>query len=322
MGAIGNQNGMKELLWSRLTSDSAALRLNERTDEEPEDFFVRISNSGQRQEVVNALRSVLIECLAGERGDDAQSVSQFLGRAFRLCDSIAAGECRVPLKDILLTDDPEEFGVRFSNLPELQELAARALLGLAVDERDFRFWSDIAQQCSSSLPYALNAAISIDLTKGMELLCETWVACKRQGVSDIVDWQAIFQIAVLGNDHNAATQALRGACMCYPEIPELFESIVHGGSDNRTRDLSDGSDGVHAALEFIALVQQCAQFQRQTEVLCRSIGQQLTKLLDEFNPDEVKLDEIIKVLNRAEKEERGSGSPRTGNGSKRKTSRP
>lgn len=233
MTEVGKQSDVKELLWSRLTSDRAALRLSERTDEEPEDFFVRMSNSGQRKEVVKALRSLLIECLAGDRSDKASVVSRFLGHALRLCDSLAAKECKMPLKEILLTEDPDEFAVELPDWPKLQELAARALLGLAADEKDFRFWSDIAQQCSSSLPYALNAALGIDLDRGMELVCEAWFACRHRGVSGIADWQAIFRIAVLRNDQSNVIQALHRACKCYPETPDLFEYIVHRVARNR-----------------------------------------------------------------------------------------
>lgn len=184
---------MKQAIWERLTSDPDALDLDYRIDERPADLFALRAAKGERPEIVASLRCLLVEIITGVLESNSTEVARFLHNALPLCDSLAAVECKSALKQILLLDNPSDWD---GNLSEIQELASRALVGIQKEDADFRFWVDIAEKANSCLPYALNAAVEIDLDKGMDLVCNAHIRCAHEKTTDTVDWAVVFALAV------------------------------------------------------------------------------------------------------------------------------
>lgn len=224
MNSQTNKRKIRDLMWERLTAQTATLGLDYRIDEQPEDMFVQLANRGRRGEVVGALKSLLLDCIGGQIGDNSRVQVCFLRRALRLCDSLGAKECKAPLRDILLFEETEDWG---DDLPELQELASRALVVLATRETDFPFWEYIAHKKGTAMPYALNAAIAIDPVKGLQLFWRVFVDCYREGTTDVADWKTILRIAILRHGTQAVAEALNQARRADPGSGPLFAHLIN-----------------------------------------------------------------------------------------------
>jgi hypothetical protein len=201
---------LKQSIWQRLTVDPAKLRLDAKVNEQPADCFVRLAFSGKHADVSKAVRALLVEVIAGEAGDDGDTTVRFLYNALPLCDSIGAEECKPVLRNILLVDDPQMWG---GHADEVQELAARALVGLKKERADIRFWRDLAGKLNACLPYALNAAIEIDVGEGVRLVCETYALCEKAQKREIVDWATVFALATERHGVAAVSDAVRKCCV-------------------------------------------------------------------------------------------------------------
>ncbi len=196
---------LKQLLWTRLSAHPDTLDLDDRINEQPEDLFVRMATAGERDAVVAALRSHLVRCAGGTVAPThLPRALRFLSRAIRLCDSLGGVECKDALKLLLLQEEPGPWG---EYLAEVQELAARVLSGLPKKPTDLELWCHVARACSPALPYALNAAIEIDVERGVELLARTYdrLAPRRRNA---VNWRAILQIAATMHGVEALGDAL------------------------------------------------------------------------------------------------------------------
>lgn len=211
-GSMAKRNKLEDCrrrMWSRLAAEPETLDLNDRNDEEPEDLFVRLAKRGSRNEVVRALAGLVAEHHADDVKTDKPARLRFLRRAIRLCDTLGASRFRHILKCIVMLDSSEAWG---PDLAELQELAARALSGLRPSKSDLNFWIEVAQKHDSALPYALNAAIRIDLKVGVKLLCETYLSISQQRRAAHADWRTILQIAAVQHEEARLAEALYDAC--------------------------------------------------------------------------------------------------------------
>lgn len=195
-------------LWDRLSAPAEALDLDRLSDEEPEDLFVRLAQLGDRTSICAALRAQLIRVVTGCPTLDDELITRFLPRALKLCDALAANECKSILKHLLLINDPEELPVR---LTEIQALAARALLACRKNKGDFSFWAEVAERRNVASPYALNAAIEIDLRRGIELLCRLYEGTLKGERQRVADWATIFQVAADVHGEDALGDALEAA---------------------------------------------------------------------------------------------------------------
>ncbi len=205
-------------LWDRLSAPAEALDLERLSDEEPEDLFVRLAQLGDRASICAALRAQLIRVVTGRPTLDDELITRFLPRALKLCDALVADECKSILKHLLLIDDPAELPV---DLTEIQGLAARALLACRKDESDFLFWAEVAQRRNAASPYALNAAIEIDLPRGIELLYGLYEGTLQRERQRIADWATIFQVATDVHGEDA--------------LGEVLDAAVAAGSDTQQR---------------------------------------------------------------------------------------
>lgn len=205
---------MKQAIWERLTSDPDALDLDYRIDERPADLFALRAAKGERPEIVASLRCLLVEIITGVLESNSTEVARFLHNALPLCDSLAAVECKSALKQILLLDNPSDWD---GNLSEIQELASRALVGIQKEDADFRFWVDIAEKANSCLPYALNAAIEIDLDKGMDLVCDVYLHCMQEETTDAVDWTVVYELAKDRYGEKAVERSWHRSCARHEE---------------------------------------------------------------------------------------------------------
>ena len=192
MDALMIMKNMKKELWERLSADPSDLALDQRVEEEPEDLFVRIANRGQRDEVVAGLGPLIVEQFLSSTQEGTELSVRFLRRALRLCDDLATEEARPILKVILLQEKNSLFG---NNLDELQELAARVLSGLERQPSDFKFWREVARLGNAALPYALNAAVEIDIQRGLRLIHDAYVESETRSDRDFVDWGGLLEIA-------------------------------------------------------------------------------------------------------------------------------
>ncbi|MHB8521421.1 MAG: hypothetical protein ACYDH9_11785 [Limisphaerales bacterium] len=179
-------------MWNRLKSPRENLRLDDRVDEEPEDCFRMYSDAGHRNEVVSALRELLGRHAVCESQAPPDQEVRFLSRAIRLCDAIQAAECKDPLKFLLLKETGPKWG---SDLFELQELAARALLSLPKSIDEFRFWQEVAIMQRATCPYALNATLELDLPRGLNLCHHVFRTAPKGQDQPSVNWQTILWIA-------------------------------------------------------------------------------------------------------------------------------
>jgi len=181
------RNFMKE----RLVADPAALGLNPRLEECPENLFEIIAHKGQFDNVVRALNELMFVFFDGVNQENITETMRFMKSSLRLCDALQPVRCKNILKTIILEDDQIIWG---EGLLDLQDLAAQALLGLPKEKADFRYWSHIAHKWRPSLPYALHAAIEIDLEEGLYLFWELYLKDPRED-HPLVDWPTIINEA-------------------------------------------------------------------------------------------------------------------------------
>jgi hypothetical protein len=212
---------LKDQMWHRLSVSPRILNLDARGDEEPEDLFVRLANSGQRQQVIRALKANLCDTITNPEAKDKQSALRFMRRALRLCDVIGAHECKPDLKYILLH---EAVGTWGQDLSHLQELAARALDGMPKEPAEFEFWNHLIQKRDAILPYALNAIIEIDLDRGLETFSKIYVECAKTKQQELVEWGLVIQNAVDMHGAEAVSAALDHV---FPGNPLAIEHFVH-----------------------------------------------------------------------------------------------
>lgn len=233
---------LKRQMWLRLSALPETLDLDVRTNEEPEDIFVSLANDGRRNEVIAALRSLLVESLAGPNGLEFEGTVTFLRRAIRLCDSLGAEECKDALKLLLLHEGQAAKG---GHVGELQTLAARVLSGLPKSEADFEFWSHMAHRLDEGLPYALNAAIDIDWKKGVGLLSETYFEARSRRCQALADWRGILQLVASDKGVDALADFLLD--MTPGEPPEVYEHLLRlAGIQNLRRPAALGfADLIH-----------------------------------------------------------------------------
>jgi hypothetical protein len=187
-----NTKELSHEMWERLTADATTLQLDLRVDEEPEDYFVRLSQGNRRDEVISALRELLALHVVRQPDTKLRVEVQFLTSAFRLCDALEARDCKEPLKLILLEDSADRWG---DYLPGLQELAARALLSLPKDKKEFRYWSDVAFMGKSTCPYALNAVLELDLARGLECVRQVYQTVPKGLRKHLANWKEILWMA-------------------------------------------------------------------------------------------------------------------------------
>ena len=222
MSKAADTTHLKQLLWTRLSADPDTLDLDDRINEQPEDSFIRMANSGSRDRVVAALRAVLTERVGMESEDqDIASEIRFLSRAIRLCDSLRAAECSNVLELILLRQAHAVWG---DHLPGLQELCARVLSGLPKARGDIDFWCRLAHRYDTTLPYALNSAIDVDFRQGIKLLCDAYLVLKPQRRTQLADWRAILRMAVATHGEEALRRARQDALSGAPS--ELHRHFV------------------------------------------------------------------------------------------------
>jgi hypothetical protein len=187
-----NLDKFKEQMRKRLTADPNSLNLDSRIDEEPEDLYVSLAGSGRRREVVAAVSELITETLTRTDKAHVAAGARFMLRALRLCSAVGAPECAPFLKLILLEHESGAWGHWLSRL---QELAARALLGLPKVKADLRFWIDVANRHETALPYALRAIIEIDLQEGLRVFWRLYTQADPQVEDPLVDWRTIIEEA-------------------------------------------------------------------------------------------------------------------------------
>lgn len=190
---IKTSDNLKSLMWERLSESPDKLYLDRRADEEPEDLFVRLCNTGRKRDVVSALKANLCDIVVGVQKKEKQAALRFMQRAIRLCDIIGAHECKPALKLILLDETGSIWGKDFE---ELQGLAARALDGMTKEVYEFEYWSHLSEKRNAILPYALNAMIEIDLDRGIQKLVQIYFKLPKTVRENTVNWEVILQIAV------------------------------------------------------------------------------------------------------------------------------
>lgn len=212
---------LKRLMWDRLSESPEKLELDRRADEEPEDLFVRLCNTGRKREVVSALKSNLCDIIVEMKKKEKQAVLRFMQRAIRLCDIIDAYECKPALKLILLDESGTIWGKDFE---ELKELAARALDGMPKDASEFEYWSHLAEKRNAILPYALNAIIEISLDRGIQKLVQIYFDLPKTVREGIVKWEVILQIAADTHGLENLGDAIDKA---FDQNPLAFEFFVH-----------------------------------------------------------------------------------------------
>jgi len=210
---------LKRPMWERLSQSPDKLDLDKRADEEPEDLFVRLYNTGRKKQVISAIKANLCEIVAQVEKKGQRAALRFMRRAMRLCDIVGAHECKPALKLILLDESRAVWGKDFE---ELQELAARALDGMPKEASEFRYWSDLVERGDAVLPYALNALIEIDVDRGLERLCSIYIDCAKKKREDVVDWEAVLQIAAHTHGVKAVGRALDKIFAGNPVAYEYF----------------------------------------------------------------------------------------------------
>jgi hypothetical protein len=187
-----NKTEYKDEMWDRLSAPAETLDLDDRSDEEPEDYFVRLCSRGSRAAVLRALKANLCEVITQVKTGSAEVDCRFLQRALRLCDTVGAEECKPDLKYFLLHNAPPNWAQWYQNI---KELAARALDGMPKEPGEFQYWKHLAEQADAILPYALNALLEIDLDEGLGVLLKMYVDFYKQKRTDEIDWEVILQLA-------------------------------------------------------------------------------------------------------------------------------
>jgi hypothetical protein len=214
-------NDFNREIWERLTSDPTILQLDFRVDEEPEDKFIRVSQSGRRSDIVSALRELLSFHVIRQPAIDLEIEARFLKSAFRLCDALQADDCKSALKLFLLEGSPDRWGNYFE---PLQEVAARALLSLKREPQELTFWSDVALMRRQTCPYALNAALEINLARGLELLGQISHSVSKEALKRLLDLEAILELA---RDFNGEKKFRKAAAEFLKAHPEQKNSPLH-----------------------------------------------------------------------------------------------
>jgi len=239
---------LKAQIRERLRATPVSLELDPRIDEAPEDLIASIAARGRRDDVVRAIDELILEHLKQEpkAREQTEPAIRFLSSALRLCDSLQAERFKTTLKMILLDDNKKVWG---EFLAELKELAARALLGLTKSKSDFRFWANIAEQWESSLPYALNAALEIDLYEGMALFWRMYLKTAPELKSEhpLVNWAAIIEEA----------EERFGEASVGTALESTFYDVV----------------GSKKVVEFEIIVQRCLNLPRFSRLATRSLGE-------------------------------------------------
>lgn len=208
-------------MWKRLSCPPETLHLDIRVDEEPEDIFVCIYNSGQENEVLLALKANLCETIGNMVEEEKGAALRFMQRAIRLCDTLGASNCKPFLEMLLLHNSKDYWG---EDLEDLQELASRALSGMPKNASDFSFWRSIADKHNRSLPYALNAMIEIDIEKGLRNFIEAYNFCHKHKKLKEVNWNVLIEIAV---DKHSKKKIGKTLDKIFSGKPEYYESFVH-----------------------------------------------------------------------------------------------
>lgn len=179
----------KDAIWMRLSSDPVLLGLDARTEEEPEDRFVDEAQVGHHNEIVDALKLLFMERVLVARDKLQPPTLRFFRRAIRLCDSIQAIECKEIFKFLLLVEPSDRWD---GFLPEMQELAARVLSGYAANKNEVPFWLEIVSRQNSSLPYALNVLLEVDLAEGLRVFTKAFIDAKATK-REFADWAFILE---------------------------------------------------------------------------------------------------------------------------------
>lgn len=218
-----NSNNLKSLMWERLSESPEKLYLDRRAEEEPEDLFVRLCNTGRKKDVISALKANLCDIVVEVQKKEKQTTLRFMRRAIRLCDIISANECKPALMLILLDESGTVWGKDFE---ELQELAARALDGMPKETSEFEYWSYLTEKRNAILPYALNAMIEIDLDRGIQKLVKIYFNLPKTVRENTVNWEVILQLAVDTHGPKNIGDALDKVFAGDPLAFELFVRLV------------------------------------------------------------------------------------------------
>jgi hypothetical protein len=208
MSRIPSLTQIKTEMRKRLMAEPQSLRLDSRIDESPEDVFAAMADRGLRDAVVTSLDQLIHESFKCSPKPDSAAFLRLLQRALRLCDTLEAVEVKPSLKVIVLEDDATRWG---GVLGELKELAARALLGLPKSKGDLRFWIITAEQFETSLPYALNAIIEINLTEGFRVFWRLFKESNFKIDHPLVDWKSILEDAAATHGENKVAEKLEEA---------------------------------------------------------------------------------------------------------------
>lgn len=218
-----NSNNLKHLMWDRLSESPDKLDLDRRAEEEPEDLFVRLCNTGRKKDVVSALKANLCDIVVEVQKKEKQAALRFMRRAIRLCDIISAHECKPALMLILLGESGTVWGKDFE---ELQELAARSLDGMPKETSEFEYWSYLAEKRNAILPYALNTMIEIDLDRGIQKLVQIYFNLPKTVRENTVNWEVILQLAVDTHGPKNIGDALDKVFAGNPLAFEFFVRLV------------------------------------------------------------------------------------------------
>lgn len=210
-------------MWNRLSESPEKLDLDRRAEEEPEDLFVRLCNTGRKRDVNSALKANLCETIGNMEEKEKGAALRFMQRAIRLCDIIGASNCKPFLEMLLLYNSKDYWG---EDLEELQELATRTLSGMPKEASDFSYWSRIADKHNTSLSYALNAMIEIDLDRGIEKLVQVYFDLQQEAREDEVNWEIIVQIAADTHGSENVGDALDKVFATNPLEFQLFVPLV------------------------------------------------------------------------------------------------
>ena len=226
----------KDIMWERLSARRESLNLDDRGEEEPEDYFVRMCSSGNREVVIQALKENLYEVTTQTRERSVEAEIRFLQRALRLCDLVAAQECKPSLQYILLYEKNPRWGKQYQSV---RELAARALEALPKNTTEFQYWKHVAASRDAILPYALNALLEIDLDRGIADFLSVYFDFYQQKRLDEVDWRAILEIAADTHGKERLSHMLDKHLAGNPDTYEYFVSGMSELSKRGRRSLPE-----------------------------------------------------------------------------------
>ena len=218
---IKTSDNLKSLMWERLSESPENLDLDRRAEEEPEDLFVRLCNTGRKKDVISALKANLCETIGNIEGKEKGAALRFMQRAIRLCDIIGAYNCKPFLEMLLLHNRKDYWG---EDLEELQELASRTLSGMPKDASDYSYWSRIADKLNTSISYALNAMIEIDIEEGLKSFIGAYNFCHEHKRLKEVNWNVLIEIAI---DTHGKKKICKALYKIFKDKPEYYEWFVH-----------------------------------------------------------------------------------------------